>query len=288
MAALCAILGESVANSRLRGLLNMLCGASNLRKFLANRQSKRRPMAQHPGLNTSMSLLIRKDFRLFRRDPAQILQFALYFSILGIYFVMLPRFDQSFQFDKQWRPIVLLNITAVAMALATFTGRFIFPLLGQEGKRLWILALTPWPRSTVVYGKFIFALLIALPVCVGLVLLSGWMLGLPAKMIAYQGFVAAAMACGCSAMALGIGAMLADYREDDAGKVAAGYGGTINLLVSLIVIALLMIGAGMPIFAASRWRFEMGIGWTTLLSMAWTIGGLKLAINCFSKARLTA
>ena len=51
----------------------------------------------------------------------------------------------------------------------------------------------------------------------------------------YQGFVAAAMASGCSAMSLGIGALLADYREDDAGKVAAGYGGTINLLASLFL-----------------------------------------------------
>ena len=236
-----------------------------------------------------MSLLIRKDLRLFRRDPAQILQFGLYFGLLGVYIVMLPRFDQTFQFDERWRPVVsLLNLTAVAMALATFTGRFIFPMLGQEGKRLWILALTPWPRSTVVYGKYCFALIIGLPVCVGLVILSGWLLSLPTHIILYQGYVAAAMASGCSAMSLGIGALLADYREDDAGKVAAGYGGTINFLASLVFITLLLIGAGLPIFAASRWRFEMGIAWTTLVSSAWTIAGMYLAVRCFSRARIAA
>lgn len=291
-----ALAAEHSAQQRLRSLLNLLSGrleTSTSRGTTSPGQIGRNIWPEGRWLDRLLGpgtlLLVRKDLRLFRRDPAQILQFALYFGLLGLYMVLLPRFDQSFQFDDRWRPIVsLLNLTAVAMALATFTGRFVFPLLGQEGKRLWILALAPWPRSRIVHAKFVFALTIGLPVSVGLVLLSGILLGLPPRMIAYQGLVATAMACGCAAMSLGLGAALADYRENDAGKVAAGYGGTINLLASLVFIILLMVGAALPIFSVLRMRYEVGILWTISLSSVWTTAGLILARRSFNAARITS
>ncbi|TVR42709.1 MAG: hypothetical protein EA402_11265 [Planctomycetota bacterium] len=286
LAAALAVGAETHCHYRLRPTLNRMAGASERGLRGQQRQAK-----AWPGLwplPPAIGILVRKDLRLFRRDPAQILQFALYFGMLALYISLLPRFDQSFQFDAAWRPMIsLLNLTAVAMALATFTGRFVFPLLGQEGKRLWLLALAPWPRHTIVSAKWTFAVIIGLPVCVGLVVSSGFLLELDPRMVAYQGLVAAAMVCGCSAMSLGLGALLADYREDDAGKVAAGYGGTINLLASLGFIALLLAGAAYPIFGAARMRFEYGIIWTLLISIVWTSAGLILARRAFAQARLS-
>ena len=115
-------------------------------------------------------------------------------------------------------------VTAVAMALATFTGRFVYPLLSLEGRRLWVLALAPWPRTRVVTAKFTFALLVGLPVSVALVVLSGFMLALAPGVVAYQAGIIACMAVGFSAGALGLGARLADYEEDNPAKLVAGYG----------------------------------------------------------------
>jgi hypothetical protein len=101
-------------------------------------------------------------------------------------------------------------------------------------------------------------------------------------MVAYQGMVTAVMGIGLSAGSLGLGALLADYKEDDPGKLAAGYGGTINLLVSLVFVAALLVGAGFPLFAAGLpWRWEIGILWTLAIGGGWTWLGLKLAWSRF-------
>jgi ABC-2 type transport system permease protein len=190
-------------------------------------------------------------------------------------------------FDDWWRPVVsLLNLTAVAMALATFTGRFVYPLLSLEGRRLWVLTLAPWSPTRVVTAKFTFALLVGLPVSVALVVLSGKMLALSYGIIAYQAGIITCMAIGFSAGALGLGARLADYNEDNPAKLVAGYGGTINLMASLIFSGLLLVGAVFPLLPGSAalgpWRWAAGGAWTLAVTWIWSVIFLRMAWRWFA------
>ena len=54
-------------------------------------------------------------------------------------------------------------------------------------------------------------------------------------------FVTLCIGLGLSASALGTGARLADYKEDNPAKLVAGYGGTINLLASISFCAILLM-----------------------------------------------
>jgi ABC-2 type transport system permease protein len=241
-----------------------------------------------PFLPADLGLLAAKDLRLFLRDPAQVLQFTMFFGLLGFYLLMLPRVGKAFLFDDWWRPVVsLLNLTAVAMALATFTGRFVYPLLSLEGRRLWILSLAPWPPTRIVTAKFTFALLVGLPISVSLVVLSGVMLSLSPGIITYQAGIIACMAVGYSAGALGLGARLADYDEDNPAKLVAGYGGTINLMVSLLFTALLLVGAAFPLLPGSSalgpWRWIVGAGWTLVVTGVWSTIFLRMSWSWFAR-----
>ena len=280
-AAALAVIGEWVASRRLRRELDALSGRSE-----AASRARSRPWRLFALLPNDLALLAAKDLRLFLRDPAQVLQFTAFFSLLGFYLLMLPRVGRAFLFDDWWRPMVsLLNLTAVAMALATFTGRFVYPLLSLEGKRLWVLVLAPWPRERVVTAKFVFALLVGAPVSVGLVVLSGLMLELAAHIVLYQSLVIACMAVGYSAGALGLGARLADYEEDNPAKLVAGYGGTINLMASLLFTGLLLVGAAFPLMpsadALGPWRWVAGLGWTVVVTAVWSTTFMRLAWRWF-------
>lgn len=276
-----AILGEWYAHRRLRLDLDALTGRPENR---GRSQSRRwRPV---PGLTHDLALLVAKDLRLFRRDPAQILQFTMFFGLLGFYLLMLPRIGSAFMMDAYWRPIVsLMSLTAVSMALATFTGRFVFPLLSLEGRRLWVLALAPWPRERVVTAKFAFALLVGLPVSVALVVLSGIMLKLPVGLVAYEVLVMCCMAVGFSSGALGLGARLADYNQDNPAKLVAGYGGTVNLLITLVYAALLLAGASLPVVTRfdGAWIWAVGIAWTLFITGLWTWIFLRMAWRWFGR-----
>ncbi len=274
-----AIIAEWYASRRLRRDLDALTGRPE--STGAGRSRHWRPV---PGLTHDLALLVAKDLRLFRRDPAQILQFTMFFGLLAFYLLMLPRIGSAFMMDAYWRPIVsLMSLTAVSMALATFTGRFVFPLLSLEGRRLWVLALAPWPRERVVTAKFAFALLVGLPVSVTLVVLSGIMLSLPVGLVAYEVLVMICMAMGFSAGALGLGARLANYNEDNPAKLVAGYGGTVNLLITLLYAALLLAGASIPVVARFVGPWAWVVVWTLLITGLWTFIFLRMAWRWFGR-----
>lgn len=275
------ILGEWYAARRLRRDLDALTGRPETRDH-----SRSRPWRPIPGLTPDLALLAAKDLRLFLRDPAQILQFTMFFGLLGFYLLMLPRIGSAFMMDAYWRPIVsLMSLTAVSMALATFNGRFVFPLLSLEGRRLWVLALAPWPRERVVTAKFAFALLVGLPVSVALVVLSGIMLKLPVGLVAYEVLVMICMAMGFSAGSLGLGARLADYNEDNPAKLVAGYGGTVNLLITLLYAAILLAGASLPVVSRmdGPWIWVAGIAWTVFVTAVWVFIFLRMAWRWFGR-----
>ncbi|MBN8526711.1 MAG: hypothetical protein J0M02_15365 [Planctomycetes bacterium] len=276
-----AVVAEFVAARRFRRDLDALSGRPDDTTSRAVTQEWR-PLAFLPG---ELGLLVAKDLRLFRRDPAQVLQFTAFFGLLGFYLLMLPRLGKAFAFDEWWRPAVsVLNLTAISMALATFTGRFVYPLLSLEGRRLWVLALAPWPRERVVTAKFLFAGLVGVPVSSALALLSGLMLDLAWPIILYQVGIIACMAMGLAASALGIGARLADYREDDPNKLVAGYGGTINLLASLIFAGLLLVGAAAPVLGRNmREAWILGGAWSLCVTGVWCALFLGLAHRWFGR-----
>jgi ABC-2 type transport system permease protein len=275
-----AVAAEWLAGRRFRRDLDALSGRTGPR---GSRSS--RPWRLLPLLPRDLSLLVAKDLRIFLREPAQVMQFSMFFGMLAFYMLMLPRLGHAFRDHDWWRPAVsILNLTAVAMALATFTGRFVYPLLSLEGRRLWVLALAPWPRERVVTAKLIFALVVGLPVSVGLVTLSGTLLELAPTVIAYQMLVIGCMSVGLSAGALGLGARLADYTEDNSAKLVAGYGGTVNLLASLVFSGMLIVGAALPMVMRHHpGAWVAGIVWTVGISGAWSAVCMRVAWRWFGR-----
>jgi ABC-2 type transport system permease protein len=191
-------------------------------------------------------LLILKDLRTFRRDPAQWSQFLIFFGLLAFYFLNIPRLGYGVQ-SPTWRNLVsFLNISVTALILSTFTSRFIFPLLSLEGRNFWVLGLLPVARAQILWGKFAFSAGISLVPTEGLVILSDLMLGMSPVMIALHVGMVAILCMGLSGISVGLGARLPNLRETDPSKIAVGFGGTLNLLVSLVFIFAIVTALAVP------------------------------------------
>jgi ABC-2 type transport system permease protein len=191
-------------------------------------------------------LLILKDLRTFLRDPAQWSQFLIFFGLLGFYFVNIRRLGYNVQ-SAYWRNLLsFLNLSVTALILSTFTSRFIFPLLSLEGRNFWVLGLLPLRRAEILWGKFAFALGISLVSTEGLVVLSDWMLQIAPTMILLHMAMVVILCVGLSGISVGLGARLPNLKEDDPSKIAAGFGGTLNLLVSLVFIGLIVSALAFP------------------------------------------
>jgi ABC-2 type transport system permease protein len=192
-------------------------------------------------LNPQVRLLLIKDFRTFRRDPAQWAQILIFTGLLCLYFANTRRFYHE---DIPWTyqsGVSLLNLAATAVLLCAWTGRFIYPLLSLEGRKFWILGLLPLRRELLLWGKFAFSATGAVLFSEFLVLLSDLMLAMPMDAIGIHALTVGVLAIGLSGLSVGIGAWMPNFRETDPSKIAIGFGGTLNLIASLLFL-LLVIG----------------------------------------------
>lgn len=197
----------------------------------------------------STRLLIVKDLRQFRRDPVQWSQFLIFFGLLLLYFANVDRFRQHRENPDvlTWVNIVsFLNLAVVGLILSTFTTRFIYPLISLEGRRFWILSRLPIRRDTILWGKFLFAAGGSWLSCSLLVLVSDMMLDVDWAVVALHQLVCMLLCIGLAGMAVGLGAMMPNFREQSPSKIAAGFGGTLNLVLSALYILLVVLMTALP------------------------------------------
>lgn len=196
-------------------------------------------------LDEQTQMLIVKDFRAFRRDPAQWAQVIIFLGMGSLYFLAMRRF-YSQDFGPFTIGISLLTLVATSFLMCAYTGRFIFPMLSLEGSKFWILGLLPLDRSRLLIGKFVFSSIGCL--CVGgfLILFSNLMLGMPWLIVATHGLTITLLALGFSGLSVGLGAIMPNFRETDPSKIAVGFGGTVNLMVSLVLLGAVIGGVAVP------------------------------------------
>lgn len=197
-------------------------------------------------LPRGVRILIQKDLRVFARDPLQWSQALIFTGLLGFYFLNLGRMTY-YTTSPYWRNLIgFFNLAVTGLLLSTYTSRFIYPLLSLEGQKFWILGLCPISREAILWGKFAFACGGALLVTVVLTLIGAWTLALSPLLIALQILVVVILCFGLSAIAVGLGARFPDLKQTDPSKIAAGFGGTLNLVASLVFILIVVGTMALP------------------------------------------
>ena len=197
-------------------------------------------------ISAPAAALVLKDARLFWRDPAQWIQFMIFFGLLCIYVLNLRNVAFNFQSPFWETMISYLNLAASALTLSTLTTRFVFPQFSLEGRRLWILGLAPFGLHKVLLQKFWMSCLGSMAITVSLMIVSSLMLHLPWKQVAFFAAAIALMSASLSGLAVGLGALFPNFKEDNPSKIVSGFGGTLCLVVSFIYIALFVALVALP------------------------------------------
>jgi ABC-2 type transport system permease protein len=198
-------------------------------------------------LNPQTRLLIIKDFRTFRRDPAQWAQVLVFSAIMILYFANMRQFFQG-DFGRSFQNgISQMNLAATALLMCAYTGRFIYPMLSLEGRKFWVLGLLPLKRDRLLWGKFAFSATWSLLIAEFLVVFSDLMLGMPAWIVGLHALTVLVLALGLSGLSVGLGAWMPSFKESDPSKIAVGFGGTVNLVVGLLYLVLILVLMSVPL-----------------------------------------
>lgn len=220
-----------------------------------------------------LRLIATKDLRTFLRDPLQWSQLLILFGLLSLYLFNIPTLKGQLE-AFGWEAIIpFLNLCAIGFLLATFTCRFVFPLVSLEGQKLWLVALFPLPRGSVLFAKFAFAMTVTLAIAVSSMVLAIVLLELDLIWAAIHLAIIVGVCTGLCGFAVGLGACLPMFGETNAARIANGFGGTTNLLASAALLAVILGAAGI---ATWRSRYLPGGTLPDLTSMALCLFSLTL------------
>ncbi len=200
----------------------------------------------HLVLSAPTAALVMKDIRLFWRDPAQWIQFMVFFGLLCIYVLNVRNVAFDFK-NPFWDTLIsYLNLSASSLTLSTLTTRFVFPQFSLEGRRLWILGLSPIGLRKVLLQKYWLSSLTAMAITVSLMATSSLLLHLPWSKVAFFVVSIAVMSAALSGLAVGLGALFPNFKEENPSKIVSGFGGTLCLILSFVYIALFVGMAAIP------------------------------------------
>jgi ABC-2 type transport system permease protein len=220
-----------------------------------------------------------KDLRGFARDAKQWSQMLIMFGLLVIYVLNLRRMPVDLNDAHIKGLIAFLNLTTVSLILATFTSRFIYPLLSLESQQLWLIGLLPVRRRTLLLVKFLFAVTVT-GLSAGVVMgLAVRVLNLPSAWAWLNILVCLGVCVGLSGLSIGLGARFPVLGNRNPARIASSFGGTLNLIASMALVGIIVTGVGVLSFQ------EMSLGRTF---GALSASGWLLLVGCVAFGGLVA
>ncbi len=225
-----------------------------------------------------------KDLRMFWRDTTQWGQSVMFFGLLGAYVINLRNFTHQLTSPFWIHAVAFLNLGACAFNLASVTTRFVFPQFSLEGRRIWIVGMSPMGLARIVMTKYWLASVGSLAITLALVTLSCYLLKMPWSDVAFFGAVVTVMTFALNGLAVGLGVLFPNVKETNPNKIVSGFGGTLCFVLSSIYIiaalALLVVGGGgfhahialAFVYMVAFVALSFAVGW---LPMRWGLKQLK-------------
>lgn len=234
-----------------------------------------------PGLRPDVRALVMKDILVFWRDTTQWGQTLVLFGLLGAYIMNLRHFSQQLSSPFWVNLISFLNLGACSLNLATLTTRFVFPQFSLEGKRVWIVGMAPLGIRRVVAVKFQLSVACSLALTLGLITLSCHMLRLPPERTLFFAIAITVMTLSLNGLAVGLGVLYPNFKEDNPGKIVSGFGGTFCLVLSFLYIvasiALLAVGSPWARFGTQPLQIVLAC-WAGFLLLSFVLGWMPLRL----------
>ncbi len=194
--------------------------------------------------------LLRKDLRVFLREPGQWTQALLLLGLVAIYLYsvyVLPLHVVPLRQGLLENAIAFLNVGVAGAVLAAIAVRFQFTAVSQEGRAFWILHSSPIGASRFLWGKVLVGFIPTLALGEVLVLSTNTLLNVDPLYGWIAGGTVACLAFGLSGMAVGMGAIYPEFRADSAARMAAGPGAILFMVLALSFVGLIIAVEAVPV-----------------------------------------
>jgi len=224
--------------------------------------------------------VLAKETKAFLRDSAEWSQLFMIAALIVVYlynFKMLPVQRSFFAEEYVTNLISFLNIGLAGFIIASLSARFVFPSIGAEGGAFVIIRASPLSLSRYLYYAIPFSVLALL-----MVALSDHLLNITGPMWWISVGSILVITWSVVALAIGFGALFADFRAESRAAALGGLG-AILFLFTAMSFEVLVLGFG---FFPS---YHLVSGWLKgqpatlrdlLLLSGWALGAMSGGIIC--------
>jgi len=231
-------------------------------------------------LPSTVTALVVKDFKLLTRDLRNLSQLITPIVLGVIYTFSLVggtrRGPVSSQFERE---IVVYGSMGTALFVAwMFAMRLALGGIGMEGRRYWLIKVSPLRAEALLAAKFIVAYLPSL--ALGTVFLTATSLvgKLAPRLLPYNWIALAATIAALCAVYLAFGTVGANLKWEDPRQITRGTTGCIGWIVGSMTAAIVAgVFMGLPLLV-SLFGAPEGLGQFIGLSMGMTLAGGVIAV----------
>jgi ABC-2 type transport system permease protein len=236
-------------------------------------------------LRPQFRALVAKDIAFFLRDPVQWSQFLIFFGIIFVYILNMPRAPFNIE-TPYWRSLTLfLNISAMGLILSTLTTRFTFPLISLEGKRFWIVGLSPVSRRGIILEKLLISIFLFLLITEGLMVLLNAILNTETLPFFLSVLMIGMMTVSLVSLSVGLGAIYPVFSKENPSAIVSSLGGTINAILSLFYVLFSVIVIAIPVQVYNSGRILLERRTMTSLFLFFAISTLYILIPLWKGVR---
>jgi ABC-2 type transport system permease protein len=166
--------------------------------------------------------------------------------LLITYVVSLRRTPLYVQVPFWFAIVSFVNLGFTGYIVATLSARFVYPSISLEGKSINILLASPVRRAEFYKEKYITSFVANWILAEALIVFSNVSLESTFLFTLICGLIVTVYTLTIVSIAVGFGALFPDFTETNPSKIAAGGGGVLTAIVSLLYIAVSTLIISVP------------------------------------------
>ena len=205
----------------------------------------------------SWQWLFSKEAKIFARDSAEWSQLFMIAALVVIYlynFKLLPIDRAAFSEEFITNLISFLNIGIAGFIITSLSARFVFPSIGAEGGAFYHIRSSPISIRRFLFYKYLFYVIPFTVLSLILITMSNRILHIEGPMWWISIFTNLFITWAVVALALGFGAVYADFKTENKTVTMGSMGAIMFLLTATAIqVLIIFIGANPVYHIVRRW-----------------------------------
>ena len=198
-----------------------------------------------------------KEAKIFSRDTAEWSQLFMIAALVVIYlynFKLLPIDRAAFSEEFITNLISFLNIGIAGFIITSLSARFVFPSIGAEGGAFYHIRSSPISIRRFLFYKYLFYVIPFTVLSLILITTSNRILHIEGPMWWISIFTNLFITWAVVALALGFGAVYADFKTENKTVTMGSMGAIMFLLTATAIqVLIIFIGANPVYHIVRRW-----------------------------------